>query len=845
VRKIVVTNTETSESIEFSDYGDYGILELTGMGIPDLFIGEQKAPSQDGSTPIEVLLDPREIDMEFNIPAGTTPALAYEYMRKSSRILNCKSGIFELTYTNDYGSWYIECTPDGPRYKEYKTTKDAGIPYGKVTFYCYDPYWQDEEDTVIVMSSVSEAQEVSITGDVPSPIAVEITGDNGGFAITEAVQGVKLEYGEASSKLIKMNTGYGLKKVTEQNESIWSIKKQGVGVEGIIVVDGVFWGTVGASVVSSTTGEDWVVRMSYKGWTLSNLQHDGEKFYLYITTDFGDYSAIASSEGGIEWGEVYLGKLGNDGAGHIDYFFIIDGTFVLEYHSSLSSKFLKSTDRGLTHTPILSNLTSPDAYLGGWIKAGSNYLLSIGYVGGSYIYTTTDLTNFSVLINGGSTAYHEKFASLGSIIVSGLFYSTDGGSSFSVSSTLYQCPEACATAIFAYSGGNILYTVDGYTWVVAGVTTGPVYDIKYNSVINRIIATNKDGSSYTVTPDSVVLTKEGMPITNFTKLKIISGSFYLYGGSTAAVTTDFSVINTISGGFSSPYDIAFLDGWFYVSSSGKLRKTQDFISYTDAYSYNYLSSLLLTETDTELFLCLRDTGLGVRYLMVSVDGSTFTTSLTIPNYGVYTTKAPAVIKTDMIYLVCTEDRLYSSTDLITWSYESIDISVGKFYKTGTDVYLFDTVSAKIYISNDSGVTFVGKDLSGLFAGATGIISITKDADYIYIVISFSSTIGSSATYGETKIYRSLPDLLYWERYDDGAIFPINGIFYEEGLYGLYGDNGSVFATDGDNTPVNKIQNLTADSKFFSLQPGQNILKLDVDTGLAVAKIRYRQKYIGV
>ena len=159
------------------------------------------------------------------------------------------------------------------------------------------------------------------------------------------------------------------------------------------------------------------------------------------------------------------------------------------------------------------------------------------------------------------------------------------------------------------------------------------------------------------------------------------------------------------------------------------------------------------------------------------------------------------------------------------------------------MYLF-CGNGGLYYSSDSGVTIRLKDLGFLYPDGTtsnAVIGLACDNTYIFIITRYLIS-----TYSRrTEIYRAKPDMLYWERYDDGAIFPLNGIFYEDGLYGLYGDNRSIFATNGDNTPVNKIQNLTADSKFFSLQPGQNILKLDVDTGLAVANIRYRNRFTGV
>ena len=845
MRKIIYENPSTGESITFADDSGYGLITLTGTGIPDIENTEQRAPSQDGTTWIETLLEPREIKAEF-ICYNATPTTAYETMRYVNRVLNCKTEPGKITYTNDYGTWVIYGTPD-VKFKEYKVSENSGRPVGKVEFYCYDPYWQDEEDTVVMMSNLSDAQEVTITGDVPSTITAVIKGSSTGPTLTEAVQGVKLDYNATSDKQLTITTGYGNKKVLEQNESIWSIREHGVGVTNIIVVSGVYWGTVGSSVVSSVDGNDWVVRISYKGYTLSNIQHDGEKFYIYITTG-SSYYALASSVNGVDWEHLYLGRIYNYSGGYVEKFFIIDGYFILFCrYAATEVAFKKSSDKGLTYTNIFTSLTYYTTRLGGWLKVGSSYLFSIYYISGGYsIYVSDDLLTATTVISSTS-GLESKFAVLGSVVVSGNYYSTDGGITFSdYSGTNYYFPESDGDVIFAHTGAldEIVYTTDGTTWTSVDTLDG-ITDIKFNSVINRVIATTPSGGAYIVTTDVVTPIKVGMPVKTITKTKVMDGSFYLYGGTVSpsiGITLDFSSITERDSNIISPYDIAFLNSWFYLTYSGKLVKTQDFVSYTDAYSYgSSVFAVSLSESSTELFLCLRNANYTPNryYFNTSSDGSSFVNKLTVLDIENSTTMV--AIKTASRYLVCIYKRLYSSTDGVSWSYIDTDIKSGMFYKTGTTVYLYGD-SKTVYVSTDDGASFTEKNIN---INVSSIKSMTQDDDYVYAVFPKTEAVSSNFTITNSQIYRAKHDMLYWERYDDGAIFPLNGIFYEEGLYGLYGDNGSIFATDGDNTPVNKIQNLTADSKFFSLQPGQNILKLDVDTGLAIANIRYRNRFTGV
>jgi hypothetical protein len=205
---------------------------LEGLGVPDLTISEQKAPYQDGATPIDQLLDTRDIDAEGVLEFGGNLPLIYAGKRALEKIINAKLGPGSLIYTNDYGQWRANSvTPEGPVYSS-RTAKDGNQPWA-ITFHCADPYWYDIVQQSISMQTVTndlvfpttfptifshytgQAMSAYNDGDFNTPVMIDIYGPctNPKVLKTSTGEFIKINKTLQAGDLIEINTAFGVKTV--------------------------------------------------------------------------------------------------------------------------------------------------------------------------------------------------------------------------------------------------------------------------------------------------------------------------------------------------------------------------------------------------------------------------------------------------------------------------------------------------------------------------------------------------------------------------------------------------------------------------------------------------------
>lgn len=208
MRKLTYINPN-GDSIELFD-PLYGITKLEGLGIPNVEIQEKKAPFQDGSTPIDVLFEPREVVVE-GIIALDGEANIYQARRDLISTINLKYGPGQLIYSNDDANWMLQAvTPEGPIFNN--RSRREGSQKWQTTFYSYDPYWHDVN---AIESTLSGTGLLSLTnnGDVECPVEIILQGPITNPEIINNTTGeyIRIVKTFTASDFAIIYTGYGEK----------------------------------------------------------------------------------------------------------------------------------------------------------------------------------------------------------------------------------------------------------------------------------------------------------------------------------------------------------------------------------------------------------------------------------------------------------------------------------------------------------------------------------------------------------------------------------------------------------------------------------------------------------
>jgi len=206
------------------------ITSLKGLDLPPQTIQEQKAPFQDGTTPIDRLLNIREVVLEGAINAPNNFAGIAGYRRSIISALNPKAGPGIFVYQNDIASYLIKnVIPEGPLFSD-KALTDPFQTF-QLTLYCHDPYLYDVSPTV---AAIGASTAVVNAGDVMAPITITISGACTNPIITNATSGYAIKYigSLTSGQSLVISTAFGNK----------SVLLNGANAMSLISSDTVFWG---------------------------------------------------------------------------------------------------------------------------------------------------------------------------------------------------------------------------------------------------------------------------------------------------------------------------------------------------------------------------------------------------------------------------------------------------------------------------------------------------------------------------------------------------------------------------------------------------------------------------
>ena len=176
----VLEISQTEENFKIRDF----MQEST-----DIRIIEREGYRQDGTDYLGSLYKAKYITIRMVILASTQYEL-YEKRAEIQQILQIKSGMGTLQYTNDYLSRSIQCTLlNSISY----TRVSYGVTVAEFTLKATHPYWLDNDYTCVevfeyvgglkfplilptIFATIEQSKEIINNGDVPAPVRIEFFG---------------------------------------------------------------------------------------------------------------------------------------------------------------------------------------------------------------------------------------------------------------------------------------------------------------------------------------------------------------------------------------------------------------------------------------------------------------------------------------------------------------------------------------------------------------------------------------------------------------------------------------------------------------------------------------------
>ena len=187
--KLLYTN-KNGQSIEL--YGaPFHLSKVEGIGDVESENQVQKAPYQDGSTFLDVILSERHISIELTIKANDKEQLS-ERRQFFSSVFNPKLGEGTLRYINGSIIREIKAIADGvPYYPDGSGNRSARSQKTMLNLFCPNPYWRSTSITEepafeprfrfpvrgpFIMGIQRDRRVINNDGDAPAPLLVEFFG---------------------------------------------------------------------------------------------------------------------------------------------------------------------------------------------------------------------------------------------------------------------------------------------------------------------------------------------------------------------------------------------------------------------------------------------------------------------------------------------------------------------------------------------------------------------------------------------------------------------------------------------------------------------------------------------
>lgn len=135
----VTFTSARGETVELY-HSPFFLNKIEGLGDVSSETHSQKAPGQDGSTPVSTTLEERAIPMEIVILENLLPN-----RQLLSRVFNPRLGTGILTYENGLVSWQIKAQSE--HVPSFPDERPSRVQRAFIDLICHDPYWTDGNPT--------------------------------------------------------------------------------------------------------------------------------------------------------------------------------------------------------------------------------------------------------------------------------------------------------------------------------------------------------------------------------------------------------------------------------------------------------------------------------------------------------------------------------------------------------------------------------------------------------------------------------------------------------------------------------------------------------------------------
>ena len=844
--------------------GNYGITEWEGFSNASLNVQTQTVPFQDGAVFLDALVEQRELSVTLAMQDNNNLELRYQQRREIISALNPKLGEGYLIYTNDFITKQIKCVPQIPIFETHNSDT-AGTPKASLSWTACNPYWEDLEETV-VNASLKTISVINNEGDVPAQVEIEMYGNAVNPKITNLSSNKHIEYKGQLDMPLYINTGLGVKEVSTEAISFEYDQFKGY-IWGVYYVDKInsYIALSEDCLLYSVDGNNWETHILGFGVFCVRMLYVPFLNKYIISCNNGK---ILVSDDLYNWEEVNVGSTAN----------YLNGI-------CCTQNLIIITGNTIDYKPII--LTSTDGTT--WTRQTSGVPI-----------TTSNIN---------SIVYSESkglFVAVGSqgIILTSLDGETWTSQTSGTSSSLSEVIYVVSLELFITTGANgvILTSPDGETWTsrTSGVTVELSAILENNSVIKiagqGVILTSTDGTTWTtenvaeieyvpmgfchsdVAGKYVITGRYGMIVSSedgqewerqgYGDYLVIRGIAFgkgLYvavceGGKIVTSPNKKEWTARTSGVTSNINDIVFSkekDLFVAVCQDGKVLKSNDGINWQIASTINNtILSKVKWVKEKNYFVIINNNDTSDA-IFTTEDLNTF-----IPYDAPYKVSDVAYSPKINKFAVCFNVPSITNNMAITEDFNSFDMKTNPYVEIRPQYRIYAQMNSIVYSAEQD--LFVAVGIEYFSQGTSPVIVIspvpvlvssdgnrwtkaeTPIAEAINgVKIIYSPTYEKFVITGQAGLIGMSSDGLNWESFNSGVATILYDIIDQDFDLVFVGDSSIVLSSVVESVE-NEIQNISEDSDLsFNLGIGENRIRLTKGSGNFTAKIKYRQKYIGV
>ena len=851
MQKLVFTNGG-GQTIDLTS-GNFGITNWEGLSNTDLNIQTQQVPFQDGGVFLDALMEQREISVTVAIQDNNDLSARYELKRQLISALNPKLGEGILVYTNDYLSRQIKAVPQLPIF-ENKNSNDAGTLKASVTFSCCSPYWEDLEETRILLNDGIQ-KTIENKGDVDCGMKIELfTTEVTDPEIKSLTENKQIKLNGSFDYDIQINTNNGEKQNTN-NKTDFVIKCGQSNFKQVAYSEDLIIGISNDEIFKSKNGTDWNVysKTDYfdSSASLRSIAYGNGKFVIggvsvtYTSTDGNEWiehdqtnyefdniiyvksknkfyasgfktgltpiGIFAESTDGINWSinEISQHTSMNMGAGLIVYA-EDKNMFVYAFQGDNFYALTSTNGTSWTSHTVTQSISSAKG-----ITYGKGQFVIYGYG----IYTSSDCNTWNQAVSDIEfsciifTEEINKFVGLSTTYIEGqalgkMYISQDGliwtvNAEVPTESLKYICfIKSVGIFVLAMSDNGIAITEDceTVTKIIAGSQFNGNGIAEGNGVIvvigdeNGVLLTSADGNRWERIIDTNELALYGI---------VFDGQRFVIIGDNSDLEKSI-ILTSTDGKIWNQSALAFEDRYRTISYSPKLQKYL-IAGNNDVKISSDLSNWTVVKTDVEIKQAIWVEDFE-KFVIVGFDTSS-------EYVGLVSISANGTTWTDTIY-----DQDYHNA--------------------------FNGVA---YSSGIKQLVIVGRDLILRSQNGIDLIPVYEyngEGHKEFDCVVYSESRGQFITAGSEIMFVS-NNAESWNEME--YLYYANKIIYSSRLdkYIIIGNYGMIIISENEST-LNLISSLTSGSDMsMKLKVGENKFIVTKAEGNIASRISFRQKYIGV